>query len=116
MSARYHDNELDPNIERGKKVPLKADYLKFVDKFVHEQDVNRAAMSAGYTAKYGHKLYAMPEVRAEIDKRLEVLNLEKAKLLAQVEVAKLIAAARNGAPPVAPQHASRVRRKRSGQR
>lgn len=65
---------------------LKANYLKFIDKFVHERDANKAAMSAGFTAKYGAKLYAMPEVREEIDKRLEVLNLEKAKLTAQVHV------------------------------
>jgi hypothetical protein len=44
---------------------LKADYLKFVDKFVHEQDTGKAAMSSGFTAKYGKKLYAMPEVTGE---------------------------------------------------
>jgi hypothetical protein len=69
-------------------MPLKADYLKFVDKFVHERDVSKAAMSAGFTAKYGHKLYAMPEVRAEIDARMEVLNAVKAHLTANTELGK----------------------------
>lgn len=97
-------------------MPLKAKYLKFVDAFIHERDVRMAARSAGFAAKYGNRLYAIPEVRAEIDARMEVLNLEKAKLLAQVEVAKLIAAARNGAPPVAPARSSRLSCRRTGQR
>lgn len=67
-------------------MPLKADYLKFVDKFVHEQDTGKAALSSGFSAKYGKTLYAMPEVRAEIDARLAVLNLEKAKLTAQTHI------------------------------
>ena len=35
---------------------------------------------AGFTARNGHQLYDMPEVRAEIDKRLEIVNTAQAEL------------------------------------
>jgi phage terminase small subunit len=57
--------------------------LKFVHEFVHQNNPALAAISAGYAAKHGRVLYAMPEIRAEIDRRLNIVNAEIAKLRAK---------------------------------
>jgi phage terminase small subunit len=66
--------------ERRKKMTLNRDQLKFVHHYVHNLDTKKAALHAGFTARYGHQLYDMPEVRAEIDERLKILRVEQARL------------------------------------
>jgi phage terminase small subunit len=65
---------------KGEKMPFDPKQLKFIEECVHGQTPALAATIAGYNAKYGSMLYAMPEVRAEIDRRLEIVNREQAKL------------------------------------
>lgn len=58
---------------------LNAKQLKFVDEFVHCQNQQAAAKSAGYKEGFGGRLYAMPAIRTEIDRRMVILNTEQAK-------------------------------------
>lgn len=59
---------------------LNAKQLGFVDKWVHCQDDEKAAQSAGYRPGWGARLRRMPLVSAEIDRRMLILNTEQAKL------------------------------------
>ena len=61
-------------------MPLNRDQENFVYHYVHNLDTKKAALHAGFTARYGLQLYDMPEVRAEIDKRLEIVNIARAEL------------------------------------
>lgn len=58
---------------------LNAKQLKFIDGFVHLQDPDKAALSAGYKGFWGARLRKMPAIAAEIDRRLLILNTEQAK-------------------------------------
>jgi phage terminase small subunit len=53
--------------------------LQFIDKYVHLLHPGKAAISAGYKWGYGKTLYGMPEIRAEIDRRLEIINTAQAQ-------------------------------------
>jgi hypothetical protein len=53
--------------------------LKFIHNRVHGDNPRSAALGAGLEPHIGQKLDAMPEVRAEIDKRLKIVRAEQAK-------------------------------------
>lgn len=65
---------------------LNAKQLKFVDKYVHTQDVKKAATLAGYEPEYGSRLYSNKSIKAEIDSRMEIVNVEKGKLTAKIHI------------------------------
>lgn len=83
----HRDGKLRPllrchpaSLQRRTKMELNPDQLKFAHHYVHNLDTKKAALHAGFTARYGHQLYDMPEVRAEIDKRLEIVRTAQAEL------------------------------------
>jgi hypothetical protein len=53
--------------------------LAFVDKWVHLQKDEDAAISAGYKPGWGARLRKIPAIAAEIDRRMLILNTEQAK-------------------------------------
>lgn len=65
---------------------LNAKQYKFVDKYVHTQDVKKAATLAGYEPEYGSRLYSNKSIKAEIDSRMEIVNTEKGKLTAKIHI------------------------------
>lgn len=65
---------------------LNAKRLKFIDKYVHQQDVKMAAKLSGYEPEYGFQLYSNPEIRAEIDRRLLIQHTEEAKLVVKEKI------------------------------
>lgn len=70
-------------------LPLKLKEQRFIHYYCHPacRDVHRAAKHAGYSSAItGANLYKRPDIRAEIDRRLGVIELEEAKLLAVQEV------------------------------
>lgn len=68
--------------------PLTAKEQKFIRYYCRPdcRDIERAAQLAGYKAREGKVLYNRPEVRAEIDRRLRLVELEQARLDAEAEI------------------------------
>jgi hypothetical protein len=67
--------------------PLTKQQLKFIDSYVHVKDVGLATIAAGYKNKaQGKGLYANKRIREEIDRKLEIVFGEKAKIIAKEQL------------------------------
>jgi hypothetical protein len=60
--------------------------LKFIDLCVHMEDPARAAVGAGYPKEYGIRLYANPQIRAEIDRKLAIVSSKITEILAEKQI------------------------------
>jgi len=63
--------------------PLTKRQLKFIDAYIHLEDLAKAAVQAGADPSWGKTCWKNTRIRAEIEKRQAVVIQEKAKLKAQ---------------------------------
>jgi hypothetical protein len=76
-------------------LPLSAQELRFVDAYSECRDVAKSAVSAGYPSKAGTGLYRRKAVHEEIQRRMDTINGETAKLIAKKRIVNVDALDRN---------------------
>ncbi len=79
----------------GNDLPFSSQVLRFIDAYVQCQDLDKAAVQAAYHEEMGRKLWKRPLVRAEIERRLEAVNGETAKIVAKKRIVTVDALDRN---------------------
>jgi hypothetical protein len=63
--------------------PLPAKEQRFIHFFTQSRDLEKAAGLAGFKPSFGARLYKRPEIREEIDRRIGIVEVEQAKLIAK---------------------------------
>lgn len=82
-------------IEGTITLPLSAQYEKFVTAYLNTNDLDKAAVEAGFQPEMGRHLYKRRAIRAEIDRRKAAVEGEVHKLIAKKKVVNIEALDKN---------------------
>lgn len=73
----------------GRDLPFSAQICKFIDKYIDLQDLDKAAVEAGFEPEMGRMLWRRLPVREEIESRLAAVKSEVHKLIAKKKVVNI---------------------------
>jgi len=81
--AAAEDSSADSSLASPDDLPPGAAVQRFIFFYVNERDLQLAATKAGLEPEMGERLYREPKVRAAIEKKIHLVDVEHAKLAAQ---------------------------------
>lgn len=78
-----------------KDLPLSAQVQAFITSYLNTEDLEKAALNAGFEPQIGKQLYRRKAIREEIDRRMAAVKGHVEKLIAQRKVVTVDALDRN---------------------
>ena len=72
-----------------KTLPFSGRINRFISHYVNHEDLRKAATLSGLQVEEAERIYKRKEVRAEIDKRLNVVHNQQAKLIAKYKTVEV---------------------------